>query len=74
MKRLRRGPQEGPDPNAVLPTARELLGFMCPAICGLIGYGIGLHWSGFMAAFICAMIGVGVGSRITRAWAPDFYL
>jgi hypothetical protein len=74
MKRLRKAPDEGPDHDAVIPTFREIAGFLCPAGCGLIGYGIGIHFSGFMAAFLCAMVGVGLGTRVTRRWSQDFYL
>ena len=74
MKRLRRGPQTGPEDDPILPTLREIVGFMCPAACALAGYGVGMYWSGFMAAFLCAMVGVGLGTVVTRAWARDFYL
>ncbi len=74
MKRLRRGPQSGPDADPILPTLREIVGFLAPVGCALVGYGIGMALGGFMAAFVFAMVGVGIGTVFTRAWARDFYL
>ncbi len=74
MKRLRRAPRSGPENDPILPTLREMVGFMAPVACALVGYGLGMVWGGFMAAFICAMAGVGLGAMVTRAWARDFYL
>jgi hypothetical protein len=64
----------GLDDDPILPTMRELIGFMSPAGCALIGYWLGVRWSGFMAGFLFAMAGVGLGTFVTRAWARDFYL
>ena len=74
MKRIPKPGGPGPEHDPIVPTLREIVGFLCPIACALVGYWIGFHFGGFMLAFIFGMVGVGLGSALTRAWAKDFYV
>lgn len=73
MKRMRKANRPGPDPDPMLPSGREIAGFLSPACCAVVGYRVGFLFGAQMAAFLGAMVGVMVGALFARIWASDFY-
>jgi hypothetical protein len=70
---MRKANRPGPEADPLLPSLREIMGFLSPFCCALVGYSLGYSLGQEMVGFLFAMVGVAIGALIARVWAEDFY-